>query len=94
MSISNPDHVQSGVKRVWVDGKAIRSNRVPLFGDGALHTIDVVMGHAACGVFPNQSNAHKKGDGNATAFFQGNFRSENYFTSFFARSPAEAASGA
>jgi len=42
--VSNPDHVQTGVRSVRVDGKKIPSNRIPLFSDGALHTVDVEMG--------------------------------------------------
>jgi len=42
--VSNPDHVQTGVKQILVDGKKISSNRVPIFSDGALHAVDVKMG--------------------------------------------------
>jgi cellobiose phosphorylase len=42
--VTNPAHVQTGVRRVRVDGKLHPSNRVPIFSDGKLHTVDVEMG--------------------------------------------------
>jgi cellobiose phosphorylase len=44
--VTNPGHVQTGVRRVRVDGKPHPSNRIPLFGDGRVHTVDVEMGPA------------------------------------------------
>ena len=42
--ISNPDHVEKGVKIVTVDGKTIDGNVLPVFNDGKEHQVEVVMG--------------------------------------------------
>ena len=44
IKVSNPDHVCKGVKSVTVDGNAIEGNVLPVFGDGAAHKVEVVMG--------------------------------------------------
>ena len=44
ITISNPNHVCKGVKSVTVDGNAIQGNVLPVFGDGATHKVEVVMG--------------------------------------------------
>ena len=44
IKVSNPDHVCKGVKSVTVDGNAIEGNVLPVFGDGATHKVEVVMG--------------------------------------------------
>ena len=44
IKVSNPDHVCKGVKSVTVDGNAIEGNVLPVFGDGAVHKVEVVMG--------------------------------------------------
>ena len=42
--VTNPKHVQSGVAKVTVDGKALASNLVPVFTDGEEHAVVAVMG--------------------------------------------------
>ena len=44
IKVSNPNHVCKGIKRMLVDGKALDGNVIPAFGDGATHTVEVVMG--------------------------------------------------
>ena len=44
INVSNPDHINKGVKSVVVDGNAIEGNVLPAFGDGKTHTVEVVMG--------------------------------------------------
>ncbi|MCI7350957.1 MAG: glycosyl transferase [Ruminococcus sp.] len=44
ITVKNPDHVNKGVKSLTVDGKAVDGNVVPVFSDGAEHTVEVVMG--------------------------------------------------
>ncbi len=42
--IQNPDHVSTGVRQMMVDGKEIKGNVLPLFGDGKLHEAEVILG--------------------------------------------------
>ncbi len=42
--VKNPDGVQKGVKSVTLDGNLIESNLLPVFDDGEVHTVQVVMG--------------------------------------------------
>ena len=44
IKVTNPDHVNKGIKSVTVDGNAIESNVLPVFGDGKTHAVEVVMG--------------------------------------------------
>ena len=44
IAVSNPDHVSKGVRQMSVDGKVIEGNVAPVFGDGAAHQVQVVMG--------------------------------------------------
>jgi len=44
IEISNPNGKMKGVKEVLVDSKPISSNVLPLFGDGKVHTVKVVLG--------------------------------------------------
>ena len=44
IKITNPDHVNKGIKSVTVDGAAIDGNVLPVFGDGKAHSVEVVMG--------------------------------------------------
>ena len=43
ITVKNPDHVCHGVKSVKVDGKAVDSNVIPVFGNGT-HKVEVVLG--------------------------------------------------
>lgn len=44
IKVSNPSHVEKGVKSVSVDGKSIEGNILPVFGDGREHQVEVVLG--------------------------------------------------
>ncbi len=44
IEVQNPQHVCRGVKAVSVDGTAITGNILPVFKDGQLHQVTVVMG--------------------------------------------------
>lgn len=44
ITISNPEHVSKGVKKLVVDGKEIGGNIIPVFNDGKTHQVEVVMG--------------------------------------------------
>jgi cellobiose phosphorylase len=43
IEVKNPDHVCKGIKSVKVDGKEIAGNVVPVFGDGRMHQVEVIM---------------------------------------------------
>ncbi|MBW4840493.1 MAG: glycosyl transferase, partial [Paenibacillaceae bacterium] len=42
--VSNPNHVEKGVARISVDGKAIQGNVIAPVGDGGVHQVEVVLG--------------------------------------------------
>ncbi len=44
ISITNPNHVSKGVKKLVVDGNEIAGNIIPVFNDGKVHNVEVVMG--------------------------------------------------
>ena len=44
IEVSNPDHVNHGVRRVAVDGNEIKGNRIPVYKEGTRHRVEVVMG--------------------------------------------------
>jgi len=44
IEICNPNHVCRGVSKVTVDGKDIEGNVLPVFADGGVHTVKVVLG--------------------------------------------------
>ena len=44
ISINNPDGVETGIKRITLDGKEIQTNLITPHGDGKTHKIEVVMG--------------------------------------------------
>jgi len=44
IEIQNPDGISKGVKSLSVDGTSQASNLIPLFGDGLVHIIKVVLG--------------------------------------------------
>lgn len=44
ITVTNPNKVESGVKSIVVDGKAIKGAIVPAFKDTKTHTVEVVMG--------------------------------------------------
>jgi cellobiose phosphorylase len=44
IKVTNPDHVNKGIKSVTVDGQAIEGNVIPSYADGQTHNVEVVMG--------------------------------------------------
>lgn len=44
VTITNPNHVCSGVENMIVDGKKVEGNIIPVFGDGKVHEVQVVLG--------------------------------------------------
>lgn len=44
ISITNPDHVSKGVKKLIVDGKEIDGNIIPVYNDGKVHSVEAIMG--------------------------------------------------
>ena len=44
IAVENPDHVCRGVKAVTVDGAAIEGSVLPVFGDGKVHEVKVILG--------------------------------------------------
>jgi cellobiose phosphorylase len=44
IQVKNPDSVQKGVKSVWVDGDLLEGTLLPVFADGKVHQVEVVMG--------------------------------------------------
>lgn len=44
IEIQNPNHVSGGVSSVTVDGKAVDGNVLPVYTDGQVHNVTVVLG--------------------------------------------------
>jgi cellobiose phosphorylase len=44
ITVHNPKHVCRGVREMRVDGRPLHGNRLPLFGDGETHVVEVVLG--------------------------------------------------
>jgi len=42
--VENPNGVEQGVDEVWLDGRRVEGNVVPLVDDGRPHEVRVVMG--------------------------------------------------
>jgi len=47
IEVTNPEHVNSGVAEITVDGERWESHLLPVFGDGKTHQVKVRMGAAA-----------------------------------------------
>lgn len=45
IKIENPDGLNKGIKKVFIDGKLISGNQIPLVDDGMIHEVSVVMGN-------------------------------------------------
>jgi len=43
ISVKNPNHKESGISEVKLDGKTFEGNKFPVFDDGKEHTIEIVM---------------------------------------------------
>jgi cellobiose phosphorylase len=46
IEVRNPEHVCRGVRKVRIDGRPLDGNRLPLFGDGGTHEVQVVLGRS------------------------------------------------
>jgi cellobiose phosphorylase len=46
INVENPDHVTHGIRSLLVDNQPYEGNRIPIFGDGAPHSVHIVMGEA------------------------------------------------
>jgi cellobiose phosphorylase len=44
ISVRNPQHVCTGIIEVLVDGTRVQGNRIPVFGDGLEHRVEVLLG--------------------------------------------------
>lgn len=44
ITVQNPKHVSKGIKEIIVDGKRVKGNVIPVFGDGKNHSVEVIMG--------------------------------------------------
>jgi cellobiose phosphorylase len=44
IEVQNPDGISKGTKEIFVDGKIFRSNLLPVFGDGEIHKVTVILG--------------------------------------------------
>jgi cellobiose phosphorylase len=44
IQVLNPDHVESGVRSVLIDGHPSTADHIPLFHDGRQHHIEIILG--------------------------------------------------
>lgn len=44
ITVSNPHHLSRGVGQVWIDEQRHDTNLLPVFGDGRVHEVRVVLG--------------------------------------------------
>jgi len=44
ITVQNPDHLNKGVKSLYVDGKEITGQLIPAFQDGQEHQVEVILG--------------------------------------------------
>jgi cellobiose phosphorylase len=44
ISVQNPDGVNQGIQQVWLDGKTLTDNNIPLLNDGKQHNVWVLLG--------------------------------------------------
>lgn len=44
ITVQNPNGVQKGVKECYVDGEKLRESLIPIFSDGKVHTVHVILG--------------------------------------------------
>jgi cellobiose phosphorylase len=43
INVRNPKHVNKGIQSMTVDGKKVEGNLIPIFDDGEIHQVEVVM---------------------------------------------------
>jgi cellobiose phosphorylase len=44
ITVKNPKHVSKGIKEITVDGQTVSGNILPVFNDGKVHPVTVIMG--------------------------------------------------
>ena len=44
ITVSNPDHVSTGIRSIVVDGETIDGNLLPAENSGSVHNVQVVLG--------------------------------------------------
>lgn len=44
IKVTNPDHISKGIKSVICDGVKVNGNVIPVFEEGSVHEVEVVMG--------------------------------------------------
>lgn len=44
IAVQNPKHISKGVKEILIDGKKLKDNILPAFGDGKIHSVTVILG--------------------------------------------------
>jgi len=44
ITVSNPQHVQHGIKSVEIDGQGLADNILPIYSDGSEHHVRVILG--------------------------------------------------
>lgn len=44
IEVRNPEHVSRGVRAVMIDGQPQQGSLLPIFGDGAAHVVQIIMG--------------------------------------------------
>jgi cellobiose phosphorylase len=44
IEVTNPDHVNTGVKKITIDGQEIKGNVIPVCEQGSTHEVEVIMG--------------------------------------------------
>jgi cellobiose phosphorylase len=42
--VKNPGHVNKGVKSLFVDGKSVKGQVIPVFDDGNEHLVEIILG--------------------------------------------------
>ncbi|KUO72043.1 MAG: hypothetical protein APF77_18265, partial [Clostridia bacterium BRH_c25] len=44
IQVRNPEGISKGIKQVILDGQVFKGDIIPSFGDGKLHSIEILMG--------------------------------------------------
>jgi cyclic beta-1,2-glucan synthetase len=44
VEVKNPDHLQKGVKEIWLDGKNLENKRITIKKDSSVHHVKIILG--------------------------------------------------
>ena len=44
IEVTNPNHVNKGIKQITLDGQALKGNVLPVLSGAKTHSVQVVMG--------------------------------------------------